>query len=118
MVLAPHIVRAARRRPMHNSTALQYIYDADVSGHRRHPDARRALGKSVVLGGREQYLQARGGGDEHMVLAPHIVRAARRRPMHNSTALQYIYDADVSRHRRHPDARRALGKSVVLGGRE
>ena len=90
MVLAPHIVRAARRRPTHNSTALQYIYDADVSGHRRHPDARRALGKSVVLRRREQYLQARGGGDEHMVLAPHIVRTARRRPKHNFTALHSL----------------------------
>ena len=38
------------------SAALQYTYGADVSRHRRHPEHRRALGKSVVLRGREQYL--------------------------------------------------------------
>ena len=102
---------------MGNSTALQYIYDADVSRHRRHPDARRALGKSVVLGGREQYSSAWRQGRAYGS-SPSQVRAARRRPKHNFTALQYIYDADVSGHRRHPDARRALGKSVVLRRRE
>jgi len=87
IVIATHTFGAARRRPERKSTALQYTYGADKRRHRQPLEPRRALAKSVVLSGREQYLPGRGGGEEHIVLATQIVGAARRRPGLKSTAV-------------------------------
>jgi hypothetical protein len=53
-------------------------------------------------------------GEEDIVEATHMLGAGSRSHKHNYTVIQYIYDADVSRHRRHPEYRLRLGKSVVL----
>jgi hypothetical protein len=115
IAVGTHLLGAARRRPKHKSTALQYIYGGDVSRHRRHPEPRLRLGKSIVLRRRHTYHPEVPGawlGEEGIVQATHMLGAARRRPKHKSTALQYIYGGDVSRHRRHPESRLVMLPSL------